>query len=61
MGYEGDMEEYHQEMKLKEQFKYKFTYTVPSGTYYANSMWGLLWEVYSHRFSHFIKGEGWKD
>ena len=61
MGYEGDMEEYHQELKMKEQFKYKFTYTVPNGTYYANSIWGLLWEVYTHRLRHLFTHGRWMD
>ena len=36
-------------------------YTVSNGTYYANSVWGLIWEVYSHRLQHLIKHGRWMD
>ena len=41
--------------------EYKITYNVPNGTYYANSVWGLVWEVYSHRLKHLFKHGRWMD
>lgn len=32
-----------------------------NGSYTSNSLFKLAWELISHRFSHLIKGEGWKD
>ena len=28
---------------------YKIRYDVPTGTYEAESIWGLCWEVFKHR------------
>ena len=61
MGYEDEMHEYHQERELKEQYKFKFSYKVPAGTYYANSIWGLMWEVFTHRLWHLFKHGRWMD
>lgn len=33
----------------------------PNGTYEAGTLHELLWLVLSHRFSHLLRGEGWKD
>jgi len=41
--------------------KYKIKYKVSNGTYYANSMLGLLWEVFCHRLNHLIKHRRWMD
>ena len=41
--------------------KYKIKYSVPNGTYYANSIWGLVWEVYSHRLHHLFRHGRWMD
>ena len=41
--------------------EYKITYNVPNGTYYANSVWGLVWEVYTHRLKHFFTHGRWMD
>ena len=59
MSYEDEMIEYHDE--LTDRMQYKITYTVSNGTYYANSIWGLIWEVYSHRLWHLIKHRRWMD
>jgi hypothetical protein len=34
---------------------------VESGTYKADTWLGLGWLVFSHRLSHFFKGEGFTD
>ena len=60
MGFDMEIEEY-QEQLLEPKHTYKIKYTVSNGTYYANSIWGLIWEVYSHRFSHLIKHGRWMD
>jgi len=59
MGYEDDMEDYYDEQMDKPT--YKITYTVPNGTYYANTMLGLLWEVGTHRLLHLLKHGRWMD
>ena len=59
MGFDMEMEEYEEEIISSNA--YKITYKVPNGTYYANSIWGLIWEVYSHRLHHLIKHGRWMD
>jgi hypothetical protein len=59
MSYEDEMQEYHDEMA--DRCQYKITYTVSNGVYYANSIWGLVWEVYSHRFWHLFRHGRWMD
>ncbi len=59
MSYEDEMQEYHEEMQ--DRCQYKITYTVSNGVYYANSIWGLMWEVYTHRLWHLIKHGRWMD
>ena len=63
MGYEHDMEEYHESKLLEndESDTYKIVYNVQNGTYYANSIWGLVWEVYSHRLWHLFRHGRWMD
>ena len=39
----------------------KYTLLVENGTYYANSILGLLWDVLTHRFEHLMRGDGWMD
>ena len=39
----------------------KYTLLVEGGTYYANSMIGLFWEMITHRFKHLMRGDGWMD
>ena len=41
--------------------KYKIKYDVSNGTYYANSIWGLMWEVYTHRLWHLFRHGRWMD
>ena len=38
-----------------------YTLIVPEGMYSEDSIIKLLWVVFSHRFSHFLKGEGFRD
>lgn len=38
-----------------------YTLITPNGTYEAGTLHALLWLVLSHRFSHLLRGEGWKD
>ena len=39
----------------------KYTLLVENGTYYANSMIGLIWEVLTHRFEHLWRDGKWMD
>jgi len=41
--------------------KYSIKYTVSSGVYHANSIFGLVWEVYTHRLWHLFKHGKWVD
>ena len=41
--------------------KWKYILIVGAGSYFAHSLWGLFSEVMTHRFKHWIKGEGWYD
>ena len=41
--------------------KHAFTYPVPAGTYEADSMIGLLWEVFKHRTWHLLTHGKWID
>ena len=59
MGYESDMDEWYDELKMKKTFK--ATYTVPAGTYEAPTLWRLCWEVFKHRLHHLIKHGRWMD
>ena len=44
---------------MKNKFKYELKVSV--GSYYANSLLGLMCEVITHRFGHWKRGEGWND
>ena len=46
--------------------KYKLTVPPRKGTtvpeyYYASTVIGLLWSMFSHRFGHWRRGEGFSD
>ncbi len=41
--------------------EYKYTLLVGDGAYFAQSLWGLIIEVITHRWFHFTRGEGWTD
>ena len=47
--------------KDKEGKEWKYILLVDGGSYFANSLWGLLTEVFEHRLWHWRKGHGWKD
>ena len=38
-----------------------YTLKVPAGTYTSNSLFSLLWEMFTHRLWHWRKGHGWID
>jgi hypothetical protein len=48
-------------IRVSMENKFKYELKVSSGTYYANSLIGLVSEVFTHRFNHWRKGEGWND
>ena len=39
----------------------KYTLLVSSGTYMADSLFGLFVEVMKHRLFHWKRGDGWTD
>ena len=45
--------------KSKEECYYELK--VPAGTYSANNIFSLVWEMITHRLGHWRKGQGWKD
>ena len=54
--------EKHEQMWLnfaKEKSYYNLK--VPAGTYSSDNIFGLVWEVFMHRLSHWRKGHGWID
>ena len=59
MGYEDEMQEYHEEMSNQNQCYYQLR--VPAGTYSSDNIFGLIWELCSHRFNHLIKHGRWMD
>ena len=48
-------------IKVNLRNQYKYHLNVSAGTYYANTLIGLMYEVLTHRCKHWIKGEGWRD
>ena len=48
-------------VKINVRNKFKYQLKVTAGTYYANSLIGILTEVVTHRFKHWVRGEGWND
>jgi len=61
MGYEDEMQEYHSEQMVSAEMKYRITYKVNNGVYYANSIFGLVWEVFTHRLWHLFTHGRWVD
>ena len=42
--------------------KYNYVLILKSGdAYFANSLWGLFTEIFTHRLHHWKRGDGWKD
>lgn len=39
----------------------RYLLVVRGGSYEADTVFGLLYEVLSHRFSHLAQGDGWVD
>ena len=39
----------------------KYTLLVGNGVYFADSLFGLFWEMAKHRFWHWREGHGWMD
>ena len=52
MGYEDEMQEYHDEV-FREKSYYELR--VPAGTYSSDNIFSLIWELLCHRFNHLIK------
>ena len=44
---------------VKEKSYYELK--VPNGKYYSNNIFGLVWEVFTHRFSHLFQHGRWMD
>ena len=59
MGYEDEMQEYHDEMSNQNQCYYQLR--VPAGTYTSNNIFSLMLEVFRHRLQHLIKHGRWMD
>ena len=59
MGYEDEMQEYHDEMSNQNQCYYELK--VPTGTYTSNNIFSLMLEVFRHRLQHLIKHRRWMD
>lgn len=36
-------------------------YECGAGSYYNRRLSGLLWDILEHRWSHWRRGEGWRD
>ena len=58
MGYEDEMQEYHDEV-FREKCYYQIRVT--DGTYSSNNIFQLMWEVFKHRLWHLIKHGRWRD
>ena len=58
MGFGDEMDEYYDEI-FSEKCYYQLI--VPTGTYSADNIFGLMWEMTKHRFWHWRKGHGWMD
>jgi hypothetical protein len=39
----------------------KYTLLVEEGEYRADTLLGLLWEIFKHRLYHFFQGDGFRD
>lgn len=39
----------------------KYTLYTENGAYYEDSIFVLVWEVFMHRLTHWLAGEGWRD
>jgi hypothetical protein len=36
-------------------------YRCDAGEYWSDSLLGLLWDLLTHRFEHWRRGDGWRD
>ena len=43
------------------EWKYTLMLSKGNGVYFADSLWGLVTEMLSHRFQHWKRGDGWMD
>lgn len=59
MGYEDEMQEYHEEVINQNKSYYELK--VPSGTYSSDNIFTLMWEIFTHRLHHLIKHRRWVD
>ena len=46
---------------MKKEWKYTLMLSDGNGVYFADSLWGLVTEMLSHRFQHWKRGDGWMD
>ena len=58
MGFEDEMDEYYDEI-FSEKCYYQLI--VPTGTYSADNIFGLMWEILKHRLYHLFKHGRWID
>ena len=49
------------EEEIIDTSEYKYTLLVAEGSYFAQSLWGLFTEVFTHRLSHLWKHRRWMD
>lgn len=64
------MPDYHEDEMIKRNYlgtsstgsaASRWRYDCPAGYYSNVSLIGLLWDIVSHRFWHFRRGDGWVD
>jgi hypothetical protein len=39
----------------------RYKLIIAEGSYEANSLWSLFWEIMKHRYFHWRRGDGWRD
>lgn len=50
-----------QKMKLQPEYNPKYILKCDAGEYATDSILHLVWEIFTHRLGHFLKGEGFRD
>ena len=50
-----------QRMKSEPEYNPKYILKCDAGEYATDSILHLVWEIFSHRLGHFLKGEGFRD
>jgi hypothetical protein len=49
------------EQVKEEAIRTYYELKVPAGSYTTNSLFSLLWIVFTHRLWHWWRGDGWVD